>query len=49
MAQYVQIVQQNQVFAVAVGVVVHQQMRVLVANLHERVDDMGVVGVQAGM
>ena len=48
-AQYVQMVQQNQIFAVAAGVVVHQHTRVLMADLHERGDDMSVAGVQAGI
>ena len=48
-AQYVQMVQQNQIFAVAAGVVVHQHTRVLMADLHERGDDMSVADVQAGM
>ena len=48
-AQYVQMVQRNQVAALAAGVVVHQHTRVLMADLHERGDDMSVVGVQAGI
>ena len=35
-AQYVQMVQQNQVAALAAGVVVHRHTRVLMADQHER-------------
>ena len=42
-------VQRNQVPALAAGVVVHQHTRVLMADLHERGDDMSVVDVQAGI
>ena len=48
-AHYVQMVQQNQVPALAAGVVVHQHTRVLMADLHERGDDMSVADVQAGI
>ena len=50
-AQYVQMVQRNQVAALAAGVVVHQhtRTRVLMADLHERGDDMSVADVQAGI
>ena len=48
-AQYVQVVQQNQVSALAVGVVVHQHTHVLMVDLHERGNDMSVPDVQAGI
>ena len=47
--QYLAVVQKNQFFAVASGVVVHQHMRVLMADLHERGDDMSAEGVRARM
>ena len=48
-AEYVEMVQRNQVPALAAGVVVHQHTRVLMADLHERGDDMNAVDVQAGI
>ena len=48
-AQYVQMVQHNQIFALAAGVVVHQHTRVLMEDLRWRGDDMSVADVQAGM
>ena len=48
-AQYVQMVQHNQIFALAAGVVVHQHTRVLMEDLRRRGDDVSVSDVQAGM
>jgi len=42
-------VQHNQIFALAAGVVVHQHTRVLMEDLRGRGDDMSVADVQAGM
>ena len=49
MAKYIQMVQQNQVPALAAGVVVHQHTRVLMADLQGRGDDMSVSDVQVGI
>ena len=47
--QYLAVVQRNQFFAVAAGVVVHQHTRVLMAELHERGDGTSAEKVRAGL
>ena len=47
--QYLAVVQRNQFFAVAAGVVVHQHTRVLMADLHKRGDGMSAEDVRAGL
>ena len=47
--QYLDVVQKNQVFAVAAGVVVHQHTRVLMADLHRCGDDLSAEDMRAGV
>ena len=47
--QYLDVVQKNQAFAVAAGVVVHQHTRVLMADLHRCGDSLSEADVREGV